>query len=339
MLLLLLIGVVAWMFRSRAEAIPEELAPIDVAEADPMAVEIPGSAGLPPLKLGDYRGKTVYLVVGDRESMEAKEGQAFERALARWDYPEDVVGFGIANAEGFKLLAGTIEKFLGHMRPELRLPLYIDFEGVIAKTFKLPKGHFGVVVLGPDGTVTWRHSGPPKPDGDTIEQLRIAVRATEPERLAAPEFSAGDLDFAKCSGHTCILVFLGAPVAKSAVPGVEGGFDGDMEAMWAQLQDPNIRLASLVHDSDTKLAADKDAASRVRAVVVGELVDVPLKHWQQVAEASQARTAFAVEPNQAGVVVVDAEGKVAVRELGLVRMYKFGPISELLGVDLGERRD
>ena len=352
-LLLVVIGAAAWLFRSRAEAIPDQLAPIDTAEADPDKVVIPGTGGLPDLVLADLRGKTVYLLVGDRESMQAKESKLFDRALARWVIPEDVVGFGIADTEGFQLLAGKIEEFIGAMRPELRHPLYLDFQGAITRAFKLPKGHAGVVVLGPGGEILMRHSGPPPegPEGDkVIEQLRTHLRAQEPTLPPAPAFKLGALDNAACKGKVCIFVFLARPVQKTDLPGVKGGFDGDTDAMWKQLQDPSVRLASLVHDSDTKLvAADEKAAKsdkpasppppQVEAVLVGALGDVELKRWTTVAAAPEARTALQIPEDQAGVVVIDADGKLAVRELGVVRMYKFTRISELLGVDLSDRRE
>ena len=354
-LLLVVIGAAAWMFRSRAEAIPDQLAPIDTAEADPGKVVIPGTGGLPDLVLADLRGKTVYLLVGDRESMQAKESKLFDRALNRWIIPDDVVGYGIADTEGFQLLAGKIEEFIGAMRPELRHPLYLDFEGAITRAFKLPKGHAGVVVLGPGGEILMRHSGPPPegPEGDkVIEQLRTHLKAQEPTLAPAPAFKLGALDNAACRGKVCIFVFLARPVKKTDLPGVKDGFDGDTDAMWKQLQDPSVRLASLVHDSDAKLvAADEKAAKaakpdepgatppRVEAVLVGALADVELKRWTTVAAAPEARAALQIPEDQAGVVVIDADGNLAVREIGVVRMYKFTRISELLGVDLSDRRE
>ncbi len=345
-LLLLLVGAVAWMLRSRAEPVPDVLPPIDAAQADPMSVVIPGTGGLPDLKLADYKGKTVYLVLGDRESMQAKESKEFDRALNRWTYPPDVVGFGVGDAEGFKLFAGKVEEMMGGIRPELRIPLYIDFEGTITKTFKLPKGHVGIVVLGPDGAVKLRHSGPPKkkediktPEDDIVARLKAALGAEEPVLPPAPPFKVGDLDNAACAGKTCIFVFLTAPVKKTQLPGVEGGFEGDMEASMKQLQDPNVRLAGLVHDSDAKLVTNKEAAAKVQAVLVGGLEGVELKHWRPAAPTPESRTPFEIPADQAAVVIIDPTGKLAVRELGVVRMYKFGGISDLLGVDLSDRRE
>lgn len=345
-LLLLGAGAVAWMLRSRAEPVPETLPPIDTAAADPMSVVIPGTGGLPDLKLADYKGKTLYMVLGDRESMQARESVEFDRALNRWTYPPDVVGVGIGDAEGFKLFAGKVEEMLGGLRPEMRIPLYIDFEGTITKTFKLPKGHVGIVVLGPDGAVKLRHSGPPKkkadiktPEDDVLARLKEALGAQEPVLAPAPAFKLGELDNAACLGKTCVFVLLTAPVNKTQLPGVEGGFAGDMAASVKQMQDPNIRFAGLVHDSDTKLAADEKAAAKVRAVLVGALEGLELRQWKTLPAAPELRAAFAIPEGQAALVVIDAEGKLAMRELGVVQMYKFGRLSDLLGVDLGDRRE
>lgn len=343
-LLLALVGAAAWMLRSRAEEIPTELPPTDI---DPMSVVIPGSGGLPDLKLADHKGKTVYLILGDRESMEARESKEFDRALNRWTYPPDVVGFAVGDAEGFKLLAGKIEEMLGATRPEMRLPLYIDFDGAITKAFKLPKGHTGIVVLGPDGALKLRHSGPPKPkdqiltpEDDIIARLKLALRAEEPVLPPAPPFKVGTLDNAACTGKTCLFVFLNLPVKKSQLPGVEGGFDGGMEDSMEQLQNPSIRLAGLVHDLDERIETDKDKAlaGKVHAALVGSLEDVTLKHWQTMPDSAEARAAFNIPEDQAALVAIDPEGRLALRELGIVPMYKLGRISGLLDIDLGDRK-
>ncbi len=344
-LLLALVGAAAWMLRSRAEEIPTELPPTDI---DPMSVVIPGSGGLPDLKLADYKGKTIYLILGDRESMEAREGKEFDRALNRWTYPPDVVGFAIGDAEGFKLLSGKIEEMLGAMRPEMRLPLYIDFDGAITKAFKLPKGHTGIVVLGPDGALKLRHSGPPKPEDDIIARLKLALRAEEPVLPPAPPFKVGTLDNAACAGKTCLFVFLAVPVKKSELPGVEGGFDGGMEESMKLLQNPSIRLAGLAHDLNDKLDkldkpeklakdSDKPLADKVLPTLIGAVEGVELKHWKTLPDAPEARAAFDIPGDQAALIAIDPEGHLALRELGVIPMYKLGRISELLDIDLGDR--
>jgi hypothetical protein len=137
-----------------------------------------------------------------------------------------------------------------------------------------------------------------------------------------------------------MFVFLPRAVKKSELPGVDGGFDGDMEATWKQLQDPAIRLAGLVADSDKKLAAAKpEVPANVRLALVGTIDDLELKHWKSVAAADESRAPFDIPADQAAIILIDPTGKLALRELGLVRMYKMVRISELLGVDLSDRRE
>jgi len=329
-IVLSLIGAVAWMFRSRAEVIPDELPAIDVATADPQKLAIPGSGDQPELKLADLKGKTVYLIVEDRESMSAREGSAMTRALSKWTYPADVVGVSIGDTEGFGLLRGKIEEIVAPMRPEFRLPLYLDFEGAVTKTFKLPKGHTGLVVLDKAGAVAFRHSGAMKPED--IETLRGLLGATLPTLSPAPAFKVGDLDNAACKGKTCAFVFLAGPVTRKDIPGGKEGFDGDMEATFKQFSLPDVRLASVVLDADPKLDAGKAAAR-----VVGKLDGVELKQWTAVPEAGEARVAFGLPPGEPALVIVDKDGNLAMKELGLLQMYKFGLVSELIGVELSDR--
>lgn len=328
--LLSLLGAVAWMFRSRAEAIPDQLPAIDVATADPQKLVIPGSGGLPDLKLADLRGKTAYLIVEDRESMSAREGSAMTRAMAQWIYPDDVAGYSIGDTDGFGLLRGKIEEIVAPMRPELRLPLYLDFEGAVTKTFKLPKGHTGLVVLDKTGAVAFRHSGPMTPED--IDKLRGLLGATVPAPVPAPAFKLDDLDNAACKGKTCAFLFLAGPVSRKDIPGGKEGFDGDMEASFKQFSQPDIRLASIVVDADPKLDPGK-----VHGRVIGRLDGVELKHFKAVPEAGEARVAFELPAGEPALVVIDAAGNVAMKELGRVPMYKFGVLSELLGVELSDR--
>lgn len=331
-LVLLLAGLVAWMLRSRAEEIPDVLPAIDTADADPQKLVIPGGGGLKDLVLADLKGRTVYLLVEDRESMAARESSAMSRAMARWTYPDSVSGFAIGDAEGFGLLAGKIEEFVGPMRPELRLPLYIDFQGAATKTFKLPKGHVGLVVLDPTGAVVYRHSG--KMDAAEIERLRELLGATLPPPVPAPAFKVGELDNDACRGRTCALVFLGGPVARKDIPGGKQGFDGDMDESVQQFAKPDVRLAGIVVDSDAKLDTGK-----VSAQLVGVIDGAELGRWKTAADAPEARAAFEIPAGEAALVVIDPQGNIAMRELGRVPMYKFGVLSELIGVELSDRDD
>lgn len=332
LLLLFLLGLVAWMLRSRAEEIPDQLPAIDTAEADPQKLVIPGGGGLPDLVLADHKGRTVYLLVEDRESMAARESSAMSRAMARWTYPDHVVGYAVGDAEGFGLLATKIEEFVGAMRPELRLPLYIDFKGAVTSTFKLPKGHVGLVVLDKAGAVVYRHSGAMEPA--EIDHLREVLGATVPAPVPAPAFQVGELDNKACAGRTCAFVFLGAPVARADIPGGKQGFSGSTEESMKKFADPDVRLASIVLDSDPKLDPAK-----VSAQLVGTLDGAALERWKTTADLPAARAAFEIPAGEAALIVIDPPGNIAMRELGRVPMYKFGILSELIGVELSDRDD
>jgi hypothetical protein len=329
LLLLVLVAIGAWLFRSQAEAIPSELPPIDAA-ADPQKIKLPADGDLPALALADLRGHASYFVIEDRESMQAGESKAVNRALARWSMPESVRGFLIGDAKGFALLRAKIGEFMGMMRPELRLPLYIDFEGVFYDSFKLPRGHTGVVVLGPTGEVLLRHSGPA--DDATLAALKAALGAAEPTLPPAPEFTAGTLSRAACRGKVCVLAFLDAPVALADLPGVEGGFKGGREESFERFGRPSIRLVGVLAEADEKIDEDK-----VAGVIVGDLSGVTLRRWQQVAEAAEARAAFELPPDRAGLVIIDDQGRVALKAIGRVPFWQLGLVSELLGVELGDR--
>ncbi|HWB76588.1 MAG TPA: hypothetical protein VG755_16595, partial [Nannocystaceae bacterium] len=234
--LAILLGVGAWLLR--VEDIPDELPPI---QGDPAAIAIPPAGGEPPLELAKLGGKTAFFVVVGPQTGESKEGEALNRALNRWEFPKETVGYIIGDAEGFGMFQDRIAKIMKHFASEMRYPLYVDFEGSFTNTFALPKGHHGFVVMGPDGTVLDRRSG--GAEGEDLTAIRELLGAREPEvGPPAPEFAVGDLDRASCSSGTpCALVFLGHDVAREDVPGVPDGFDGEDEERFAKMRDPSIR--------------------------------------------------------------------------------------------------
>ena len=330
-LLLLAIGVLAWVFRSQAEEIPAELPPIDSAAADPLAIVLPADGDLPELALRALAGSTAYFIIEDRESMQGGESKELTRALARWQLPDGVVGYLIGDAKGFAVFRNKINEFMGMMRPEMRLPLYIDYQGAFYDAFKLPRGHTGLVVLGPAGDVVLRHSGPADPD--LLGRLHAALGARDPELPPAPPFAVGDLDNAACAGKACLFAFLDVKVARADVPGIEGGFDGGREESFERFARPSIRLVGVLSEADAKVDEDK-----VAGAIVGDLEGFELRRWRSVAAAADARAAFGVPDDQAGLVIVDPQGRVALKALGRVPFWQLGLVSDLIGVDLGERR-
>jgi hypothetical protein len=322
--LALLLGGGAWLLR--VEDIPDELPPI---QGDPAAIAIPPSGSEPPLELAKLGGKTAFFVVVGPQTGDSKEGQALNRALNRWELPKETVGYIIGDAEGFAMFQDRIAKIMKHFASEMRYPLYVDFEGSFVNTFGLAKGHHGFVVMGPDGSVIERRSG--GAEGEDLAAIRELLGAREPEvGPPAPEFAVGDLDRASCSdGTPCALVFLGHDVAVADVPGVPDGFDGEDEEKFAKLRDPSIRMVS---------NASKAKLEHAKGVIIGRVTGVELETWQQVEDAPDVRKIFGIGADEAAIVVIDDQGRVAVQERGLVPIYKWGRVADILGVELDDRR-
>jgi predicted transcriptional regulator len=320
-----------WRAHSRVEAIPAKLP--ELTDRDRLAkLRVPGSDGLADLAVADLRGHVSYLVLENKESFQAREGRSLGAALDRWRYPDDVRGYAIFDAEGMGILRFKIDEFVRGFRAEARLPIYLDYEGTIRHGFGLPKGHTGVIVLGPDGTPLLRHSGPMS-DAD-IAALRTTLGASEPPPpAAAPAFALGPLDSARTCGaaakRACAIVFLGHEVAsRHALPFVKGGLEPGSKAATTAFEDPTLRLCALLVDQDL-------AAGGSLGLFVGHLgADVTLAPgWTAVpddAAAAKVRTALGVAPGEAAVVVVDAEGRLALVERGRVALWKLGPLRELL---------
>ena len=106
--LLLVIGALAWLFRSQAEEIPDELPTLDDAKVAPADITLAGG-DIPDLKVADLKGKRAYFVLEDRESMQAGESKDLNRALARWEMGDDVVGYAIGDAKGFGVFRSKID--------------------------------------------------------------------------------------------------------------------------------------------------------------------------------------------------------------------------------------
>ncbi len=332
--ILLVIGALAWLFRSQAEAIPDELPAINVEEADPMKIRIPGD-DIEDLVLADLKDKRAYFLLEDRESMEAGESKALNRALARWAIPgegTDTLGFMVGDAQGFGLFRSKVSEFMGMMRPEMRLPLYIDYEGAFYDSFKLPRGHSGFVLID-KGEVKFRHSGPA--EDEDLEAVRGLLDASPPEYPDAPEFTVGELNRDACSGKVCLFAFLDEPLTRADIPGIEGGWEGSREEGFERFSRPSIRLVGTLFGADEKIDED-----RVAGALIGSLEGIELRRWAIVeADAAPgAREALGLGEG-AGLVVVDAEGKIAFKAEGKVAFWQLGLVADLIDVELGERGD
>ncbi|MBC8072127.1 MAG: hypothetical protein IAG13_27650, partial [Deltaproteobacteria bacterium] len=148
----------------------------------------------------------------------------------------------------------------------------------------------------------------------------------------AAALAVGDLDRESCSqGTPCALVFLAREVARTDVPKIPGGYDGDDEGRRARMRDPSIRLVATVMAAKLKHA---------RGVVVGRTKDLELpRGWQQVDDDAALRASFGVGAQEAAIVAIDGAGLIAVDERGLVPLYKRDRIADVIGVDFEKPAD
>ncbi len=335
-LVLCAVGYGAWMMRSQAEEIPTELGPIDPQKL--AALMLPGDSGMPDFKLADKQGKTVFIVVGDRESMSSGEEKVRNLALNHWEYPETVEGYIVGDVKGFELFKSKITEIMGFIRPELRFPMYIDFKGDVFDTFRLPRGHAGTAVVDASGEVVFRHSG--EMEQAKIDELKKLLQATEPATPAAPTFAIGELSNESCKGKVCIVANLPKPLPRSEIPGIKDGFEGDEKQSFEKLKQADLRLASLLIKIDEKL----EDADKLAGVIVGDTPDVTYKHLQLVAPGDGGEafaglaSELALEKDAAAMVVIDPEGKVVFAEHGVIPMYKMGRVSALLGIEIDDKK-
>jgi hypothetical protein len=318
----------AWSMWPTVDDIPEVLDDIDptVSIAD---LELDAQGPLDAMRIGDHAGKTVYLMIEGKDSMQSGEGKQLHRALHRWVLPDDVIGFSIGDAPvGAKVIKGKMEReFIGPMRSEMKLPIYIDFGGSFTEAFNLPQGHLGFVIIDPQGEVAYRHAG--DPDAEALAKIAELLGAKEPPPgPSAPAFEVGELSNQACAGKPCVLAFLDAKVERSEIPGLEdGGFEGEMDETFTQLKKPSVRLARM-------LAVDwpVEQRSTIAGVVVGEGEGWSAEGWAFVPEAPAAREAFGIG-DAAGLVILDEQGRVSFVEHGLIPLWKLSLAADLLGIE------
>jgi predicted transcriptional regulator len=291
-------------------------------DQDPALIRLPGLGDQPDLVVGELRGSIAYFVVESRESMSAGEGRDLNLALNRWCYGDGTRGYFIGDVEGLGFLKWKLNELAGAMQRESRLPLCMDYEGAILRGFKLPKGHTAVVVLGEQGDVRFRKSG--KLTAADIEGLRSALHAREPDPPPpALAFRLGALSTASCAGQGCALVFLSRPLNVKEVPGIEGGKPRDDSAAW---EDADARLVAML--SDRALPAGKSLSA-----FIGTLDGVKLAPgWSVSADDRELRAAFEIAASETAIVVVDREGRLALRERGHVAFWRLASLSELLAL-------
>jgi hypothetical protein len=233
------------------------------------------------------------------------------------------VGYVIGDAQGFGLFRDRIAEVMGHFATEVRYPLYVDFEGTFIETFELPKGHHAFVIIGPDGDVLERRSGGID-DPAELERVRELLGGQEPPPgPEVPDFTLGRMSDEACRAMPCALVFTGGPVRLEEVPGPDNGFQGDDDERYRQMLEPRIRNVQLsrrmhLHGALGAVIGDVDP----KLTFVG---------WDLVEQAEDTRDAFEIPPDTAAFVIV-ADGRVAIRETGLVPLHTWGVAADLLRV-------
>jgi len=312
-------GLIWWLLR--ADDIPVTL---EAAE-DPMTLSIPGIGSQPTLDAALLKDKTTFFIFVGIQSWTSDEGKPVNRALNRWTLPSGAQGFIIFDAEGLGFLAEKSEEYMERFGAETRYPMYGDFNGAFRQVFKMPQGHHGLVVVSPDGTVAMRKSGGAKP-GPELDEVRALLEAKEPPPgPAVPEFSLGPLSKSVCQKKPCALVFLGEPVGRKDIPGVDDGFEGEDEEKWAQMEKPDVRNVG----SALKLSIEEAGLG----VVAGQVDDLEFPPgWSVAFDDAAVRSAFGIKPHTTSFLVL-RDGEVAFRGDGVIPMYQLGRVSDLLGVE------
>ncbi|MGB1699024.1 MAG: TlpA family protein disulfide reductase [Nannocystaceae bacterium] len=301
------------------------------ANAAPAPVEgaLSAQGDLPTVTLASLRGAPAMFLVEGRESMEKQQSKSLKNALDRWEYPGDLKAFVVADGRPYRLIPGLknmASQFLDAMRPELRLPMYADFQGEVLDPLGVESGAFELVVLDAEGMVAHRHRGDASPED--IEKIREVLGAREPAAPpTAKPFRLGEIDNAACTAHGCVFVFLGEAVQRNEIPGIEpGGFEGDREDAFAQLKKAPVRVLAQVA---TRWDYEK---TPVRGAIVGDGPSDLLPSWQHLPAASEAREAFGLSADSTALVTVDTQGRVAFLAEGSFPFWKLSQARQSVGL-------
>ena len=94
---------------------------------------------------------------------------------------------------------------------------------------------------------------------------------------------------------------------------------------------------TILSTGEWKITGDKS-----QGLLIGQIENLDADGWERVDEATQLRSAFDIGANEAALVVVDREGRLAFREKGLLRFWQIGQAGRLLGLegrDMEEREE
>lgn len=312
------LGVWAWM-ALRVEEIPDELATM---ERSPDELVVPSLGDTPDLRVAHMRGERSFIVLEGIQSMRAEQGKEVNRALNRWVLPDTTKGYIVYDAQGMRVFEDKVRRFTeDFFAQEVRYPLYADFDGETLDVFKLIKGHHGLVVLDENGEVLMRHSGGFK--ADELDELREMLGAQEPpEPPPAPQFAAADLTQDSCKQKPCLFLFLGKKVARTDIPWIEDGFEGNRTDSFERMHRPEIRLAA---------SAMQVPIKKSHGVIFGDLQGLEPEGWRILPDEPSLREAFGIEAGQSALVVIDTQGRLAFKETEFIPMYRWTLAIDITG--------
>ena len=109
--------------------------------------------------LKQFNGKTILLIGGDKESQETNRAWATgsQRVCG-----QQLSGLGIADVSAVpKLLRGYYRNHLRTDATQMGVPLLLDWDGSVAKSFHFKSGVSNVFVIGTDGVISYVAAGAP----------------------------------------------------------------------------------------------------------------------------------------------------------------------------------
>ncbi len=320
------LGLYVWL---RPEPIPEQLPPPSVRAG---GLELPGD---PPLRLADLRGTPSVFIVAGPFSAESTEGQRIDRALGRWVLPDSTQAFVIGDLVGLGLLRGKVDELLARLAPEMRFRMVPDYEGAFADAFGLPHGHHGLVVLNPQGEPIFRKSG--DLSVQDVETVRHLLGANEPAVGPPLRSLPSALTKDACDAMPCAFVLAARAVKRTEIPGIEGGFEGEREARFAQMRDPDIRLLRTLWNARTPDVAPT-FVGMIGTVDASLQTEPGYANWQTISPSDEAtlRAALSISAETSALVIVH-KGHVVMHETGVIPLYKWGRVADLLAIEINDR--
>ena len=118
-----------------------------------------------------FTGKTVLLIGGDKNSQDTNSAWA---SRAKSACGSELTGLGLADVSAVpKLLRGYYRSHLRADATRMGVPLLLDWDGSVAKSFHFKADVSNVFLIGPDNSIDYTASGPPT--DEEIKQLCAAA--------------------------------------------------------------------------------------------------------------------------------------------------------------------